>query len=230
MSRAATAAGWRDGAAAVAPLLVGVAPFGLAFGVVAGQSVLGPVLGGITSIVIFGGAAQLATVQLFDSGAAPLVVLATAVVIQSRHVMYSAALADHFREFPPMWRWLLPYGLTDQAFAVSIARFDTVNDPGYKRRFFAGAALGLWVTWQLTTAIGILAGAGIPEAWGLDFAVPLVFLVLLVPVVTDRPGLAAAVVGGGVAAACVAVPYHLGLLIGAVAGVAAGVAVERERR
>ncbi|HEX9643874.1 MAG TPA: AzlC family ABC transporter permease [Acidimicrobiia bacterium] len=230
MRNAETATGWRDGATAVAPLLVGVVPFGLAFGVIAGQSVLGPLLGGITSIVIFGGAAQFATVQLFDSGAAPLVVLATALVIQSRHVMYSAALADHFREFPTGWRWFLPYGLTDQAFAVSIVRYETAVDSSYKRRFFAGAAVGLWVTWQITTIVGIVAGAAIPESWGLDFAVPLVFLVLLVPVVTDRPGVVAAVVGGGVAAATVTVPYHLGLLIGAVSGMVAGVAAERWQR
>ena len=95
---------YREGLTAVAPLLVGVAPFGLAFGVAAAQSEIGGVLGYATSIIIFGGAAQLATVQLFDAGAASAVIITTALVVNARHFMYSAALAPHFREFPTIWR------------------------------------------------------------------------------------------------------------------------------
>jgi 4-azaleucine resistance transporter AzlC len=221
---------FREGLLAVAPLLVGVAPFGLAFGVAAGQSVIGGGLGYASSLIIFAGAAQLAAVQLFDAGAATAVIIATALVINSRHLMYSAALAPHFREFPTAWRFALPYIMTDQAFAVSIVRYETAADPSSKRWYYMGAAIGLWVTWQLTSAAGVLLGAGVPDSWSLDFAIPLVFLALLVPAIRSRPGLAAAVVGGGVALAGNAIPYNLGLIIGAVSGIVAGVAAERFER
>ncbi|MEN8113792.1 MAG: AzlC family ABC transporter permease, partial [Actinomycetota bacterium] len=129
-----------DGARSVAPLLIGVIPFGLVFGVVAAGSAVGPWLGGSTSVIMFAGAAQLATIQLMDAGAAGAVVIATALVINARHVMYSAALAPHFQEFPRGTRLALPYILTDQAFAVSIVRYGEVADPTYKRWFFTGAA------------------------------------------------------------------------------------------
>lgn len=211
-------------------LLLGVIPFGLVFGVVAADSVTGPLLGYATSIVIFAGAAQLATIQLLDESAAAAVIVGTALVINSRHLMYSAALAPHFREFPVWARYALPYVLTDQAFAVSIVRFHEVDDPVYRRRFFAGAALTLWGPWQLATIAGIVLGAQLPESLSLDFAVPLVFLALLVLTVRSRPELVAAVVGGGVAVLASSAPYELGLLVGAVSGVAAGVMAHRMTR
>ena len=211
----------------MAPLLVGVAPFGLAFGVAAGQSSIGGLVGYASSLIIFAGAAQLAVVQLFDAGATAAVIIATALVINARHFMYSAALAPHFKEFSPRWRFVLPYIMTDQAFAVSVTRFETYTDPEYKRRFFTGSGLGLWGTWQLSTGLGTIAGATVPDSWSLDFAIPLVFLGLLIPAVRNRPGLTAAVVGGAVAVIGASSPYNLGLIIGASSGIAAGVIVER---
>ena len=188
---------------------------------------MGGGLGYASSLIIFAGAAQLATVQLLAAGSAAAVVIATALVINARHLMYSAALAPHFRDFPRRWRLLLPYILTDQAFAVSISRYGTTSDPSYKRWFFLGGALALWTTWQITTLAGVVLGASVPASWSLDFAIPLVFLGLLVPAVRDRSSLMAAVVGGGVALAAHDVVYNLGLIIGAVAGIVAGVIVER---
>lgn len=118
-----------DSVRAFAPLLIAVVPFGLVFGIVAAGSDVGPWLGGATSFIIFAGAAQLATLQLIDAGAAGAVVVATALVINARHFMYSAALAPAFREFPRGARIALPYLLTDQAFALSIVRFGEVEDP-----------------------------------------------------------------------------------------------------
>jgi 4-azaleucine resistance transporter AzlC len=216
-----------DGMRSVIPLLVGVVPFVLIFGVTAAGSAVGGGLGYASSVIIFAGAAQLATVQLITAGSAAAVVIATALVINARHLMYSAALAPHFREFPARWRLALPYILTDQAFAVSIIRYETESDPEYRRWFFFGGAISLWITWQVTSAAGVLLGASIPASWSLDFAIPLVFLALLIPALRDRPSVVAALVGGLVALAANDVPYNLGLLIGATSGIAAGVIAER---
>lgn len=219
-------AGMLDGMRSVLPLVVGVIPFGLVFGVTAAGSVVGGGLGYASSLIIFAGAAQLATVQLLAEGAAVAVVIATALVINARHLMYSAALAPHFREFPLPWRLGLPYMLTDQAFVVSILRYEEVSDPVYRRWFYFGGAATLWVTWQVSTGSGVLLGASIPESWSLDFAIPLVFLALLVPALRNRPSVLAAVVGGLVALVAHDVAYNLGLIVGAVTGIGAGVFAE----
>jgi len=72
-----------------------------------------------------------------------------------------------------------------------------------------------------------LVGANVPDSWSLEFAVPLMFLALLIPMLTSKPAVAAAMVGGGVAVIAHAAPSHAGLMIGALAGVVAGVAAER---
>jgi predicted branched-subunit amino acid permease len=220
-------AGMLDGMRAVAPLLIGVAPFGLIVGVTAAGTAIGVQLGYATSLIIFAGAAQLATVQLIDAGSAAAVVIGTALVINARHLMYSAALAPHFREFPGRYRFGLPYFLTDQAFVVSITRFNEDTSPEYKRWFYSGGAVSLFVTWQVTTATGVILGASVPESWSLDFAIPLVFLALLIPALRTRPAAVAAVVGGVVAVLAHDVSYNLGLMIGALAGIVAGVVAER---
>jgi 4-azaleucine resistance transporter AzlC len=187
-------------------------------------------LGIATSSIIFAGAAQLVTVQLLDAGTSLFVVILTALVVNVRHLMYSAALAPHFSEFPRRSRLLLPYLLTDQAFALSSVRYETTDDPLYKRWYFTGAGSTLWVFWQISTVVGVVLGAQIPDSLGLSFAIPLVFLALLIPVVQTRPGLLAAVVGGLVAVAAFDAPYGLGLVIGALAGITAGVAAEQVGR
>lgn len=215
---------FRAGVRAIAPVLLGIAPFGLIAGAAAVEVGLGLQGAVAFSVVVFAGAAQLAAIDLLGRGAPAVVVALTALVVNARHLMYSASIAPYLREEGLRWRALEAYVLTDQAFAVSVTRFAEDDLP--RRWFYLGAALPLWVVWQACTVVGALAGAHLPGWLPLSFAVPLTFLSLLVPSVRDRPTLAAAVVGGTVATLTVALPYDLGLLAGALAGVVAGVVVE----
>jgi predicted branched-subunit amino acid permease len=212
----------RRGAVRSAPLLLGIAPFGLVVGVAAVEAGLSPLQTVATSVVIFAGASQLAAVELFGRDAAPAVIVLTAAVINVRMVMYSASIAPRFRAYPRHLRPLCSYLLTDQAYALTVAPEDSPSVYHY-----LGVAGSLWAVWQVATVAGIVVGRGIPPSWGLTFAVPLVFLALLVPAVTDRPRLVAALVGGTVAVVGAELPFNLGLVTGALAGVGAGLAGER---
>jgi len=216
------------GATAITPVLLGVAPFALIFGVAAQEAGVGPAAGIGMSAAMFAGASQLAAIDLIAGDAAPAVIVLTALVINTRFVMYSAALAPHFTGTGWATRIGIGYALTDQAFAISIVEFARrPRSLADRVAYYAGASIPMWLVWILGTAAGVALGASVPEDWSLDFAVPLVFLALLVPAVTDRPALAAAVTAGGVAAAAAGLPLNLGLLTGALAGIAAGVATER---
>ena len=125
------------------------------------------------------------------------------------------------------------YVLTDQAYAVSISRWSEEDRAAAaggppismdgRLAYYFGAALTLWVNWQICTIVGILVGSAVPESLPLDFTVPLVFLVLLVPTITTRPAAVAAAVGGAVALVAAEVgPAHSEVLFGALAGIAAG--------
>ena len=216
-----TRAGVRD----VSPLLLGIVPFGLVAGIAAVDAGLGLAEAVGLSVIVFAGASQLAAIELLAQNAPLAVVIGTAVVINVRMVMYSASIAPYLAEYGRRFRAGLAYLLTDQAYALSVAEYERTPDRT-RWRYYLGAAATLWVVWQITTVVGFVIGAGVPDAWGLTFAVPLVFLALLVPAMKDRPTVLAAVVGGAVAVAAAGLPMNLGLLTGAVSGIVAGLATE----
>jgi 4-azaleucine resistance transporter AzlC len=218
-------AGVRD----VSPLILGVAPFSLVAGIAAVDAGYGLAEAVGMSVVVFAGASQLAALDLLGSNAPLAVVVGTAAVINLRMLMYSASIAPHFADYGRRLRAGLAYLLTDQAYALSVAEFDRAPDRS-RWRYYLGAAATLWVVWQVGTVAGVLLGTGVPDALGLTFAVPLVFLALLVPAMKDRPTTAAGVVGGGVAVAAAGLPLNLGLLVGALCGIGAGLVTEASDR
>ena len=185
---------------------------------------------GISTIVL-AGASQLASIALLGQNAALVIVIATALIINARFLMYSASLAPHFAGLSLPRRMLAAYLLTDQAYAFSISRYrDERWDAHERLRYYVGIGVSLWVVWQISTAIGAVLGAGVPEEWSLDFAVPLVFLALLVPAIRDKADGIAALLAGLLAVTAAGLPYNLALLVAALAGIFAGVAFERVAR
>ncbi|MGI9585564.1 MAG: AzlC family ABC transporter permease [Acidimicrobiia bacterium] len=219
--------GWLEGARAVSPILLGVVPFGLIFGVTAATADVPTLAAWASSFIVFAGAAQIAIVEIMDGGGAPAVALATAIVINARHLMYSADMGRYASGEPLGTKVSAAYLLTDQAYLVSANRYPDPSSSSGFIPFYLGAGMTMWTTWQLSTTLGFILGASIPESWSLEFAIPLTFAALLVLATKDRPGLVAAIVGGTLAVLSIGLPYHLGLLVGAGAGVAAGMISER---
>jgi len=216
----------RRGVGDVAPLLLGIVPFGLVAGVAAVEAGLDLSEAVAMSVLVFAGASQLAALELLGRDAPLSVVVVTAAVINLRMLMYSASIAPYFRALSGRWRAGLAYLLTDQAYALSVARFRR-EEPVDRRAYYLGVAGTMWVVWQVTTVAGVLLGTGVPDSWGLEFAVPLVFLALLVPAMEDRATTVAAVASGAIAVAGAGLPLNLGLLVGASAGILVGLGVER---
>jgi len=212
------------------PIVVGIVPFALITGITAtGAGLTVPEAVGM-SVIVFAGASQLAAIDLIGSDAPFVVVVATAVVINTRMLMYSASIAPHFQAYALRLRGLAAYVLTDQAYAASIAEYRT-NDGRDRIRYYMGIAASLWVVWQVGTVAGAALGASVPPALGLEFALPLVFLALLVPAMKDAGTTTAGIVAGTVAlaVATIGVPLNLDLPIAAVAGVASGLVVDGRR-
>lgn len=215
------------GARANLPLALAIIPFALVYGVAVSESSVTDWVGGVASSLIVAGAAQLALVDLIDKGAPWVVAVATALIVNARFVMYSGALADAFSEFPRRWRFSLPFLITDQAAVASILHFQTVSNPLRRRRFFLGAATVMVIPWTVGTWIGIAFGAEIPAGLQLGFAIPLMFLALLVPSMRDRSSLVAALVGASVTLLAQPLPFSLAIVVGAISGIVAGLAAKR---
>jgi 4-azaleucine resistance transporter AzlC len=222
------------GLRAVLPILVGVAPFGIIYGVVALQSGIPALAAMAMSSIVFAGSAQFLLAQLVGAGA-PLLLTAGAVgLVNLRHALYSASVAPILAHLPRRWKLLLAYLLTDEAYAAAIPHLMAAkpNTPqsAYAHWILFGSGFGLWAGWQLATLAGVLIGAQLPSGLGLDFALPLTFIAIVVPMVGSRALLLAALTAGAVAVTLAALPYKLGLFIAALAGLAAGAMFSRRAR
>lgn len=181
-------------------------------------------------IIVFAGSAQLAVLPLLIAKAPLWVMLATSLAVNLRYVIYSAVLAPHFERLSWAWRALLSYITVDQMFAVLVAKHSPDDSAPGKHWFFLGGSLVMWSVWQVSSLIGIFAGALIPQEWSLEFAATLSLIAILVPLLFDGAVVCAALAAGAVSLAAANLPLNSGLLAAIAAGVAVGLTVARFRR
>lgn len=227
---------WR-GVRAQSPFLLGVLPFGLVSGLAAVKLGAPPLTAACMSFIVYAGASQLVAMDLFERGAPAAVMLLAVLIVNLRFIIYSTALAPHFRGLRRDLRLLLAYALTDQTFGVCTIEYDRMDreaakesgedgsqgDPRLKAWFYAGTVAVMWPIWVLASFVGAFVGANVPETWGLDFAMPLMFTALVAPTLGRRGAVPAAIVGGTGGVLLAGMPLGLGLIIAALLGIAVGV-------
>lgn len=220
---------FRRGIADCLPLFVPAIPFALVFGLVVAESGIPLWLGWSSSPIIFGGAAQITLLSLLGEGASVAAAVTAALIVGSRHLLYSVTLAPRFQHQPWWFRWLGPYVLIDQVFALAMLRDE--SDPAAFRQYFLGAGFTFWLLWMLCTAAGLFLGPLVPLGWKLAFAAPVLFTGLLVAAVNRWQKLVVAIVAGCVTVLAAELPNRSGLLLGALIGIALGLFLEwwRER-
>lgn len=215
------------GLAAVAPLLAGAIPFGLIYGVLAVKAGIPPLLAIAIASIVFAGSAQFMITQLVAAATPGALIILSVAIINLRHALYSAALAGPLKPLALPWKAVLSYLLTDEAYAVAIRRFDSDASPLTRHWFLFGAGFGLWSAWQLSCVAGVLLGGQIPAHWSLDFAGTLTFIAIVVPLLRDRAAWVVMAVAGAVSVFAFALPFKLAIIAAALAGMAAGVLLDR---
>lgn len=207
-------------------VIVAYVPFGLTIGAAMANSGVPPLVAWASSPLLFGGAGQLIFVQLLGAGAGAGVIVAAALVVNARFLLYSAALAPHVADWPRRARWAAAHLLADPVYALNAARFSGPDGGGRARErmaYYAGVGVTLWCAWGLLTGLGMVVAGAQPAGFRLDLAAPLTFLLLLLLLLQTRTAVVTAVTGGLAAAASAGLPLGLGVLVGAAVGVAAGI-------
>lgn len=163
----------------VAPIVMGYLPVGAAYGVLAQQAGLSMLNTVLMSILVFAGSAQLIAVALFAAGVPPISIIATTFVVNLRHLLMSASLAPNLRSWSKWELALFGYQITDESFAVHSARFG--RGDRNKTTSFAINSIAQ-VSWVIASFAGFVAGSSIPkvEPLGIDYALPAMFIALLV--------------------------------------------------
>lgn len=177
------------------PVVMGYLPIGFAYGVLAinaGLSIFETVA---MSVIVYAGSAQLMAVSLFTAGINPFSIVATTFIVNLRHLLMSASLAPHMKRWRKAEVAAFAFELTDESFGVHSLRFERGEDQ-------PGTTLGInfvcQLSWVVGTLLGTLAGGLITDVkpFALDYALPAMFIALLVLQIKSRWHLVVAIVGG----------------------------------
>lgn len=216
------------GARDIVPLLLGAAPFGLIYGTMAAASGLSAAAAMAMSLIVFAGSAQFVAVGLFAIGTPALIIIATTFVVNLRHMLYSATLLPHLQHLPQRWRIPLAFLLTDETFAVTVHRVQKSDGSSYKHWYQLGSSIAMYLNWQLWCLLGLILGDRIPDlaSWGLDVAMPIAFIGMTIPFVKNVPVVVCVSTAGTCGLLTAGLPYKLGIIVSALAGVFAALLTE----
>jgi predicted branched-subunit amino acid permease len=221
-ARAAFRAGYLD----IAPAIPATMAWGLVTGIAMAQSGLTlPQAYGL-GLLAFAGSAQLAVLPLLASHAPAFIIVLTALLVNMRFVIYSAAMKSEFMMLSFRQRLGIAYLIGDFPF-VLFERSASQQARPLRPVYFLGIGLSNLIVWQIASLAGLTAAGRVPPEWGLDFAGMVALVALVVPMLAKRPGFAACAVGGAVGVALDGLPAHAGLVIATVAGIVAAVLAER---
>ncbi len=184
-----------NGVRAALPIVLGYLPIGFAFGVLAAANHMPVWAVGLMSLIVYAGSAQFIGTGLWAQGASPGAIIATTFLVNLRHLLLSAALSPSLRRVSP-WRCaVLAYNLTDESFGVATA---TLQGRPTTAAWLAGLHWTSQLTWIAATIGGAALGKWLPptQMLGLDFALPAMFVALLVMQLRHRRHVVTAVVAG----------------------------------
>jgi 4-azaleucine resistance transporter AzlC len=219
--------GWVTGIAQAVPIVMGYIPIGIAFGVLAqkaGVSVPNTLL---MSLLVYAGSSQLIAIGLFAAGAPALSVILTTFVVNLRHLLMSAAVSPFLKRWRKVTLAAFAYELTDETFAVHSVRFASI---GANQAEAFATNVTAQVSWVFGTGLGILMGKAIAdvEPLGLDYALPAMFIALLVLQIKDRVQIGVALLTGMIAVGLLLVgvaQWHV--IVATVIGATIGVVLEQ---
>jgi predicted branched-subunit amino acid permease len=222
-----TRAFWR-GYLDCAPFILIVVPYSMLFGVVARDAGLDVVQTMSMSVLVIAGASQFTALALLQDQAPVFIVVFTALAVNLRMAMYSAALVPHIGHARFGTRVLMADLMVDQAFAVAVKTYEDRPgmSPTNKVAYYFGAMMLICPFWYGFTLVGAVVGQAIPESYSLDFAVPICFIALTAPLLRSLPHVIAALTSCVAAMAFAWVPWSLGLILAALTAMIVGAQAE----
>lgn len=222
---------YRQGVVDGAPFILVAVPFAVLFGVVATEAGLSVAQTLAFSFVVIAGASQFTAVQLMTDNAPVIIVLAASLAVNLRMAMYSASLQPYLGAAPLWQRAVVGYLNLDQSYIVGVAKYEAEPEMSVAHRFayFIGAVTVIVPCWYFFTWVGAVAGNAIPEGIALDFAMPILFIAMVAPMLKSLAHVAAAITSVIVALLLSFLPSGTGVLFAGLAAMAVGAEVERRR-
>ncbi|MFH7237795.1 AzlC family ABC transporter permease [Klebsiella pneumoniae] len=214
------------GASAIMSLCIGDFPFSFIVGALSVSAGMSVWQSTAWSAIVIAGSAQMLALNMLKTGATLGVIIFTTLIINLRHVLYSASISGTVREASFFKKCFMSYALTDEVYATTVKEME--GNKKEKYLFYGSAMITFWAIWVLADFLGALVGASFPhiEKYGLDFAMVAAFIAIVVPQIKSQACTVAAVVAAVSGVLLVVLPYSLGIVVASVLGVLAGLCVD----
>ena len=214
------------------PLLLGAFPFGLIYGALAVSSGFSLPATMAMSLFVFAGSSQFIAVSLYAVNAPILVMILVTFVVNLRHMLYSLSLLPFLKHLPQSWRASLAFWLTDETYAVTVFHYEEKPINENKHWFQLGSSLAMYINWQFWSFLGMILGERVPNAenWGLDVAMPITFIGMIIPFVNTSSMLICVLTTGAISLFTNGLPFKLGIMISTVFGIITGIIAEKVKR
>jgi len=216
------------GARDTTPLIIAATPFAIIYGALAIANGVPEWVILAMSVLVFAGASHFIAVALIATGTPFSIIILTVFVVNLRHMLYSASLMTQLARVPQLLRIPMAFWMTDETFAIVKHRqSNEANQAGFIP-YYLGSALFMYSNWIFFSWIGMAMGQNIPDIanWGLDIAMVVAFIGIVVPALQKRADWACAIT----AAVSICFTYHwphqTGLLFSSIAAIAVAMSVE----
>ncbi|MBW2622490.1 MAG: AzlC family ABC transporter permease [Deltaproteobacteria bacterium] len=217
---------WAGGVARAIPIVLGYVPVGIAYGVLANKAGLSALNTMLMSVMVYAGASQLIAVGLFMAHVPAASIIITTFAVNLRHFIMASAIAGRLKRWRKIELAAFAYELTDETFAVhSMARF---SDDFHKSAVFA-TNITAQVSWVTGSWIGFAAGSLIGDirVLALDYALPAMFIALLVGQIRNRIQILVACIAGTLAVVLLLAGLsHWHIMVASLIGASLGVFIE----
>lgn len=166
--------GWK----AATPVALGYIPLGLAFGIMAAQQGLTWVDVFFLSLLVYAGSAQFIASAMIAANASAIAIIGTTFLVNLRHMLMSASLSPLLKHLSTGSLALISLEITDETYAAGYPEASTGKASKWFYFALNNLAHGSWIA---CTVLGCLLGNSIsdPQKWGLDFALPAMFIGLI---------------------------------------------------
>ena len=230
------------------PLMVATAPFAVAFGALAQTNGLSVAATLGMSAIVFAGASQFVAVALLGISASIPIIILTVFIINLRHILYSTSLMPHVSKLPQGLRAIIAFWVTDEIFAATsnrllrgysedIEKEISELNSGEKKSWsfpplYFGVAIPFYLSWIFFTWVGIFMGQEVPKLteWGLDIAMVVAFVGIVVPLLKNKAQWACAITAFFAAIITQSWPHQSGLLLSSLLAILVGVFLSQKNK
>ncbi|MBD33478.1 MAG: branched-chain amino acid ABC transporter permease [Dehalococcoidia bacterium] len=221
---------FKNGCLQEIPLQLGVFPFGIAYGILGIEVGLTNIQTYLLSIIIFAGVSQIVFAQLFSTFTPSFIIVGTIGIVNLRHILYGVSLSSYLKKLSLKWRIILSYLITDEAFAISYKRFSEEKKTKYMHFHLLGSGITLWISWQISTLIGIFIGPSIPNSLNLEYVIPLSFIAIVVVSINTKIKLIVFIMSALFSILLRDLPWNLWIITSALISIIIGVLISNFRK